>query len=212
MAKNITKRQTEILDFIKDMIRSHGYPPTRREITDQFGFGSPNAAEEHLRALDRKGYINLRRHTSRGITVSGFPQPRENTFGEEVVSIVGLVAAGSPIEYFEDYQSCNVPPNLFSPPADYMLRVQGESMINAGIFHDDLLAVHKTSQVRSGQIVVARIENEVTVKRYRESADPNRIRLEPENDNYRTIEVDLRTDADTFTIEGISVGVLRLSP
>ena len=81
MAKNITKRQTEILDFIKDMIRSHGYPPTRREITDQFGFGSPNAAEEHLRALDRKGYINLRRHTSRGITVSGFPQSRENTFG-----------------------------------------------------------------------------------------------------------------------------------
>ena len=93
-----------------------------------------------------------------------------------------------------------------------MLRVQGESMINAGIFHDDLLAVHKTSQVRSGQIVVARIENEVTVKRYREGADPNRIRLEPENDNYKTIEVDLRTDADAFTIEGISVGVLRLSP
>ena len=212
MAKKITARQQQILDFIKESMRELGYPPTRREISDRFNFGSPNAAEEHLRALDRKGFIDMRKHTSRGISIPGFSGLTSTVEAGQGLAVMGLVAAGSPIEYFDDKQNCDVPANLFNPTADYMLRVQGESMINAGIFDGDLLAVHKTSEVRSGQIVVARLENEVTVKRYRQSTDPNIIRLEPENDNYRTVEVDLRRGPDALTIEGVTVGVIRLNP
>ena len=212
MTKRITSRQQQVLDFIKASITGKGYPPTRREITEFFKFGSPNAAEEHLRALDRKGYIDLRRRTSRGITVTGLDNPGGVDFTGGNLEVWGLVAAGSPIENFDDRQPSQVPPNLFNPSADYLLRVQGESMINAGIFDGDLLAVHKTSDVRSGQIVVARIDGESTVKRYRQTSNPNLVRLEPENDNYRTIEVDLRRGDDALTIEGISVGVVRLNP
>ena len=212
MAKKITTRQQEILDFIKESMREFGYPPTRHEISRRFNFGSANAADSHLRALHRKGYIDLRLHTSRGISIPGFSALTNTAEAGQGLAVMGLVAAGSPIEYYDDKQPCDVPANLFTPSADYMLRVQGESMIKAGIYDGDLLAVHKTSEVRSGQIVVARLENEVTVKRYLQSADPNIIRLEPENDNYRTIEVDLRRGPDALTIEGITVGVVRLDP
>ena len=128
------------------------------------------------------------------------------------MAIVGMVAAGSPIEYFEDTEPCDVSPNLFQPAADYLLQVRGLSMIKAGILDGDLLAVHRTNEVRNGQIVVARIDNEVTVKRYRLSDRPNLVNLEPENDDFDVITVDVKSEPERLTIEGISVGILRLNP
>ena len=194
----LTKRQAEILDLIKSHIEETGFPPTRAEIARTFGFRSPNAAEEHLRALARKGAIEITPGASRGIRIPG-----TESLG---LPIVGQVAAGSPIlaqEHIENHLSIN--PDFFSPKADFMLRVKGMSMKNIGILDGDLLAVHKTSTATNGQIVVARIDDEVTVKRFEQVK--NKVYLHPENEAFQTIEVNLNIDA--FAIEGLSVGIIR---
>ena len=194
----LTQRQSQVLDFIKSYIEDTGYPPTRADIAAELGFKSPNASEEHLKALARKGAIEMIPGTSRGIKL---PDPAG-------IPIVGRVAAGNPIlaeEHIEDH--CDMPPTLFSPTADYFLRVRGESMVNCGIIDGDLLAVHRTIDVHNGDIVVARIEDEVTVKRLKRQRSKYLLSLLPENNDYAPIEVDLRES--NFAIEGLGVGVLR---
>jgi len=196
----LTGRQEQILDYIRDYLAETGFPPTRSEIAQEMGFRSPNAAEEHLRALARKGAIEMLPGTSRGIRL-----PISEQLG---LPIVGQVAAGSPIlaeESIADY--CDVPPDLFSPRADYLLAGKGTSMVDVGIYEDDLLAVHKTDQARSGDIVVARVDDEVTVKRLETSRSKHKVTLIAENPDFDPIVVDLRDRA--FAIEGISVGVIR---
>lgn len=194
----LTTRQNEILDFIKSYIDDTGYPPTRKDIANQLGFKSNNAAEEHLKALARKGAIEMIPGTSRGIKLPV----------SDGIPIVGRVAAGSPIlaaEHIEDY--CELPATFFTPDADYLLQVRGDSMIECGILDGDLLAVHKTRQVNNDDIVVARIEDEVTVKRLKKSRSRYLITLLPENRDYSPIEVDLRYQE--FAIEGLGVGIIR---
>ena len=194
----LTNRQQEVLDVIRRHIDTTGFPPTRADIARELGFKSANAAEEHLKALARKGAIEIIPGASRGIRLpeaSGIP-------------IIGRVAAGSPVlaeEHIEDY--CALPHTFFSPRADYFLRVQGDSMIDIGIFDDDLLAVHSTPVANNGDIVVARIGDEVTVKRLHKTREKHLIELLPENADYQPIKVDLREQE--FAIEGLSVGVLR---
>ncbi len=195
----LTARQQEILDLIKSHIDETGYPPTRAEIAQELGFKSPNAAEEHLKALAKKGAIEMVAGASRGIRLpdsySGLP-------------IIGRVAAGNPIlaeEHVEDY--CEIPEQFFHPKADYLLRVHGQSMKDVGILDGDLLAVHRTDQARNGEIIVARIEEEVTVKRFRRERNRAIVELWPENPDFDVIEVDLRDE--NFSIEGLSVGVIR---
>ena len=194
----LTPRQTEVLDFIKSYIDETGYPPTRADIAKELGFKSANASEEHLKALARKGAIEMIPGTSRGIKLpesSGLP-------------IVGRVAAGNPIlaeEHIEDY--CDLPSSFFRPNADYLLQVRGDSMIECGILDGDLLAVHRTQQVNNGDIVVARIDDEVTVKRWKNARSKHQVILLPENKDYSPIEVDLRYQS--FDIEGLGVGVIR---
>ena len=195
--EKLTERQAEILSFIKSYADETGYPPTRAEIAQKLGFRSANAAEDHLKALARKGAIEMVPGASRGIRL-----PEE----QRGIPIVGRVAAGNPIlaqEHIEDY--CEVQSSFFSPQADYLLRVKGMSMKDIGILDGDLLAVHNTDQARNGQIVVARIDDEVTVKRFQRKN--NHITLLPENADFEPIEVDLKQQP--FTIEGIAVGVIR---
>jgi repressor LexA len=194
----LTARQQEILDLIKDAISQTGFPPTRAEIANKLGFRSPNAAEEHLKALARKGAIEMMPGASRGIRVLEDPQ-----LG---LPIIGRVAAGEPIlaqEHIEDH--CQIPANWFKPNADFLLEVHGESMINIGIMDGDLIAVHKTETARNGQVVIARVEDDVTVKRYQKNR--NKVTLFAENDEFDPIEVNLK-DTD-FAIEGLYVGVIR---
>ena len=196
----LTGRQEQILNYIREYLAETGFPPTRSEIAQEMGFKSPNAAEEHLRALARKGAIEILPGTSRGIRL-----PISEQLG---LPIVGQVAAGSPIlaeESIDDY--CDVPRDLFSPRADYLLAVKGTSMIDVGIYEDDLLAVHKTDQARNGDIVVARVDDEVTVKRLETSRSKQKVTLIAENPDFDPIVVDLRDRA--FAIEGISVGIIR---
>ena len=196
--EKLTERQQQVLDLIRQHIDETGYPPTRADIAANLGFKSANAAEEHLKALARKGAIEIIAGTSRGIRLpecAGIP-------------IVGRVAAGSPVlaqEHIEDY--CTLPPGFFSPAADFFLTVQGDSMINAGILDGDLLAVHKTAVAKNGDIVVVRIEDEVTVKRLHRTRQSHLLQLLPENKNYEPIRVDLRKQE--CSIEGLCVGVLR---
>ena len=195
----LTNRQAQVLDLIKSHIAESGYPPTRADIAKVLGFKSPNAAEEHLKALARKGAIEMIPGTSRGIRLNvdtGLP-------------VVGRVAAGDPIlaeQHIEE--TWQVPEDLFSPAAHFLLRVRGDSMMDAGILDGDLLAVHKTQDVRAGAIVVARIEDDVTVKRLGRK-NRHKLTLLPENEAYDPIEVDLRRTQ--CTIEGLSVGVIRRS-
>jgi repressor LexA len=196
----LTHRQSEVLALIKRHIEESGFPPTRADIARELGFKSANAAEEHLKALARKGAIEMIAGASRGIRI-----PEAQNKG---IPIVGQVAAGNPIlaqEHIDDY--CEIPPSFFSPHADYFLRVRGDSMIDVGIFEDDLLAVHKTSNAENGEIVIARIDDEVTVKRLKRTRSKYQILLLPENQDYDPIEVDLRYQE--FSIEGLSVGVVR---
>ncbi|MBX2808208.1 MAG: transcriptional repressor LexA [Cellvibrionaceae bacterium] len=196
----LTSRQQQVLDFIKRAINDTGFPPTRAEIAAELGFRSANAAEEHLRALARKGMIEMVPGTSRGIRL-----PEDAADG---LPIIGRVAAGSPIlaeQHIDDY--CALDPHFFSPAANYLLRVHGDSMINAGIFEGDLLAVHRIHQAHNGQIIVARIDNEVTVKRFHRQSNSAVIQLLAENPDYQPIEVDLRDQ--NFSIEGLSVGIIR---
>ncbi|HUL92186.1 MAG TPA: transcriptional repressor LexA [Burkholderiales bacterium] len=194
--KELTPRQAEILQLIRDTIEETGFPPTRMEISRMLGFASPNAAEEHLRALERKGAIEILDGTARGIRVTealGLP-------------LVGRVAAGSPILAEEHIVGrYSVDPGLFQPRADYLLKVRGMSMRDAGILDGDMLAVHKTEDARSGQIVVARLADEVTVKRLRRKGAA--VELLPENPEFKPILVDTRSSP--FAIEGIAVGVIR---
>lgn len=194
----LTTRQAQVLDLIRTYITTTGYPPTRADIAEELGFRSPNAAEEHLKALARKGAIEMIPGTSRGIRLpelSGLP-------------LIGRVAAGQPIlaeAHVED--RLDVAPALFRPRADYLLRVRGDSMIDVGILDGDLLAVHSTPDAANGQIVVARIDDEVTVKRLQRTRDRQRVLLIAENPRYEPIEVDLARQQ--FAIEGLSVGVIR---
>ena len=200
---SLTARQQEILNLIKQHIDETGYPPTRAEIATELGFRSPNAAEEHLRALARKGMIEMISGASRGIRLLD-----EQPAG---LPLIGRVAAGDPVlaaENIEDY--LDIGANLFNPRADYLLRVHGMSMKNAGIMDGDLLAVHKTGQAQKGQIVVARIEDDVTVKRLGKSLKRHEVLLEPENEEMLPIVVDLREKS--FVIEGLGVGVIRTNP
>ena len=192
----LTARQAEVLQLIADFLQATGFPPTRAEIAAQLGFRSPNAAEDHLRALERKGYIEMLPGASRGIRL------RENLG----IPVVGRVAAGSPILAEQQIQGrYQLDPALFKPRADYLLKVRGLSMRDAGILDGDLLAVHRTSEARSGQIVVARLGNEVTVKRFRRQG--NQVQLLPENPDFEPVLVDLKRDF--FAIEGLGVGIIR---
>jgi repressor LexA len=201
----LTDRQHEILKLVRELTEVSGYPPTRAEIAQRMGFRSVNAAEQHLRALEKKGAIEISSGASRGIRVlEGRPGSRMGKLLE--LPVVGRVAAGSPMLAEEHIQGrYQVDPNLFTPRADYLLRVRGMSMRDAGILEGDLVAVHRTHEARSGQIVVARLAEEVTVKRYRRRG--HTVELEAENPEYKPIEVDLRRD--TLVIEGIAVGVIR---
>ncbi len=193
----LTARQQQVMDVIKSSIEATGMPPTRADIARELGFKSANAAEEHLKALAKKGVIELVAGASRGIRLTeqlGLP-------------IIGRVAAGAPLlaqEHIDDY--CDLSASFFAPPAHYLLLVCGDSMINVGIFDGDLLAVHSTTEVKEGQIAVVRIDDEVTVKRWKR-VSATRVDLVAENEDYAPIEVDLSSQ-DVF-VEGISVGVIR---
>ncbi|HEV7393697.1 MAG TPA: transcriptional repressor LexA, partial [Burkholderiales bacterium] len=192
----LTPRQAQILKLIEDYTEKSGFPPTRSDICEAMGFRSPNAAEEHLRALARKGVIEMIPGASRGIRLKQEPG----------IPVVGRVAAGSPILAAEHIESrYQLDAALFNPRADYLLKVRGLSMRDAGILDGDLLAVHRTTEFRSGQIVVARLHDEVTVKRIRKNRD--KVELIAENPAFATRVVDLKRD--TLAIEGIAVGIIR---
>ncbi|WP_372737255.1 transcriptional repressor LexA [Neptunomonas sp.] len=196
----LTKRQEEVLECIRGHIDATGYPPTRAEIATALGFKSANAAEEHLKALARKGAIEIIPGTSRGIRL---PELESESEG---IPVVGRVAAGSPIlaqEHIEEH--CTISADFFHPPANYLLRVHGTSMRDIGIMDGDLLAVHQCTEARNGQIVVARIDDEVTVKRFRK--DGHMVYLIAENTEFSPIEIDLRKQE--LSIEGLGVGVIR---
>ena len=192
----LTARQQQILQLIRDAVSERGSPPTRAEIAQAFGFRSPNAAESHLRALARKGVISLDEGRARGIRLAEQPG----------MPLIGRVAAGNPILADAHVQGrYQVDPTLFSPRADYLLRVRGQSMRDAGILDGDLLAVHSTAEARNGQIIVARLCDEVTVKRLNRQGA--RVELLPENPDFSPIVVDMQRD--TLVIEGVVVGLIR---
>ena len=201
----LTDRQSEILKLIRELTEVSGYPPTRAEIAERMGFRSVNAAEQHLRALEKKGAIDISSGASRGIRVrDARPGNRHGRLLE--LPVIGRVAAGSPMLAEEHVQGrYQVDPNLFTPRADYLLRVRGMSMRDAGILEGDLLAVHRTSEARTGQVVVARLADEVTVKRFKRRG--HAVQLLPENPDFEPIEVDLRNEP--LVIEGVAVGVIR---
>lgn len=202
----LTKRQSEILSFLKTWIEDNGYPPTRAEIAKELGFRSPNAAEDHLKALARKGAIEMIPGASRGMKIIESADTSQVAINDNELPVIGRVAAGEPILAEQHIESsCPVSPDLFKPRADYLLHVRGMSMKDVGILDGDLLAVHITQEAHNGQIVVARIDDDVTVKRYKR--DGNTVWLLPENTDFEPIKVDLKTQ--NFTIEGLSVGVIR---
>jgi len=198
--KQLTPRQKEVLDMIRDFIEEYGMPPTRMEIATDLGFKSANAAEEHLKSLQKKGVIDLLSGSSRGIRL-------KDSLREQIgLPLVGRVAAGQPILAEENIEThFKIDPNIFNPKPHYLLRVDGMSMMKIGILDNDIVAVHRTSEIRSRQIVVARINNEVTVKRY--SQVGSIVWLHPENDEFSPIKVDL--SAQEMMIEGVVVGVIR---
>jgi repressor LexA len=199
----LTLRQEEVLQLIKTTMIDTGMPPTRAEIARELGFKSANAAEEHLKALARKGVIEILPGTSRGIKLN---TPLEDPLEDLGLPLIGRVAAGEPIlaeEHVEGHYQ--VDPSLFKPSADFLLRVNGMSMKDIGILDGDLLAVHRTTDVHNGQVVVARVDDDVTVKRLEKKG--RQILLHAENDEFSPIKVDLANQA--FNIEGIAVGVIR---
>ncbi len=205
----LTARQQEIYDFIRQGIEQTGMPPTRAEICAAFGFSSPNAAEQHLRALAAKGVIEMLAGASRGIRLL------ESASAPGIgLPLIGRVAAGSPILAVENIERrVDIDPSVFKPRADYLLKVRGQSMRDAGILDGDLIAVARKKEVTNGEIVVARIGDEVTVKRLEavqrgkgKGAVAN-IRLLPENPDFSPIDVD--EDKNDFAIEGVMVGLLR---
>lgn len=224
MTTKLTPRQQQVLDIIKEKITAYGYPPTRVEIARRLGFRSPNAAEDHLKALARKGVIELIAGTSRGIRLTDWVQPLDST--EDItptestimqhtqsqpellrLAVIGRVAAGSPVlaaEHIEKELSFG--PHLFHSKPDYLLRVRGLSMHDAGILEGDLLAIKKTTEAHHGQIVVARLGDEVTVKRIEIDENDQRIRLHSENPDFEPIHIG---SGDDFQIEGVAVGLIR---
>ncbi|MBO9332302.1 repressor LexA [Achromobacter sp. HZ01] len=211
MASKLTDRQQQILDLIRQTVARTGFPPTRAEIAQALGFRSPNAAEDHLKALARKGAIELTAGASRGIRLkdaagapaqASLPMP---ALAQLLLPLVGRVAAGSPILAAEHVErEVGVDPNLFAQAPDYLLKVRGMSMRDAGILEGDLLAVKKASEARNGQIVVARLGDDVTVKRLQRQN--GHIELLPENPDFQTIVVGADQD---FALEGIAVGLIR---
>jgi len=194
--KELTAQQQKILQVIRETIEATGFPPTRAEIADILGFASPNAAESHLRALERKGVIEIAQGAARGIRLTEEPG----------LPLIGRVAAGSPILAEANVEHrYQLDPSLFKPRADYLLKVRGMSMRDIGILDGDLLAVHRTAEARSGQVVVARVHDEVTVKRFRRRGAT--VELLPENPEFEPIVVDTRREP--LAIEGIAVGVIR---
>jgi len=200
--QKLTARQQQVLSFIREYMSSNGYPPTRVDIARELGFRSPNAAEDHLKALARKGAIEMIPGASRGIRL-----PAENEApDDDSLPVIGQVAAGAPILALENIENhCKIDPAFFSPRADYLLRVRGMSMKDIGILDGDLLAVHRTSEARNGQVVVARIDDEVTVKRFHKQG--RKVSLIAENPEFAPIEIDL--GEQELIIEGLSVGVIR---
>ena len=197
----LTKRQSQILELIKVFIKDTGMPPTRAEIAQTLGFKSANAAEEHLKALAKKGMIKMKPGASRGIQLIEEDEPEQ--LG---LPLIGRVAAGEPILAQEHVEShCQVDPTLFKPAADFLLRVNGMSMKDIGIMDGDLLAVHKTQVAENGQVIVARVDDDVTVKRLEKAG--RKVLLHAENDEFSAIEVDLENES--FNIEGLAVGVIR---
>lgn len=204
--KALTPRQKQILKFISEFIENNKFPPTRSELARHFGFRSPNAAEAHLRALEKKACISIERGISRGITLLPLSSEALPSSPHRPIPLVGRVAAGSPVLAQENIEDeYRIDPTLFSHKPDYLLRVTGTSMQDAGILDGDLLAVHRTPEAQNGQIVVARLNDEVTVKRFRRRG--SRVQLIPENIDFEPIEVDLRSEE--LVIEGLGVGVVR---
>ncbi|HZJ91704.1 MAG TPA: transcriptional repressor LexA [Thiopseudomonas sp.] len=202
----LTKRQSEILTFLITWIEDNGYPPTRAEIAKELGFKSPNAAEDHLKALARKGAIEMIPGASRGLKIIDTRDVNDVAVNDNELPVIGRVAAGEPIFAQEHIEgTCPVNPDLFKPRADYLLQVRGMSMKDIGILDGDLLAVHITKEATNGQIVVARIDDDVTVKRYKREGST--VWLLPENSDFEPIKVDLKKQ--NLTIEGLSVGVIR---
>ena len=196
--KGLTSRQEEILNLIKDHLKEKGFPPTRVDISKSFGFKSPNAAEQHLRAIEKKGFISILSGASRGIVLNQ----------EEVgIPVIGLVAAGQPILAEENVENkLEVPPSMFKQKVDFFLRVKGESMKDVGINEEDLIAVKKSKECKNGDIVVARINDEVTVKTFTTNGESEVI-LKAENKNFNSIKVN--ASEEDFFIEGICVGVIK---
>lgn len=233
MTIKLTERQQQILDLIREAVANTGFPPTRAEIAHKLGFRSANAAEDHLRALARKGVIELTAGASRGIRLtdsaadftsdeidSTDDQVRSSDtlervrlrtppeMGRMLVPLIGRVAAGYPMLAAENIEKeISVDPNLFAQQPDYLLKVKGLSMRDVGILDGDLLAIKKTSEARNGQIIVARIDDEVTVKRLNKKA--NRIELLPENPDFEPIVIQ---PGQEFSVEGIALGLIRNSP
>ena len=199
--KTLTKRQEEILNLIKSHISDFGFPPTRADIARTLGFKSPNAAEQHLRAIEKKGFISILSGASRGIVLS-------NAENDEI-PVIGLVAAGGPILAEENVEK-TIPrsKNLLSSEIDFYLRVKGDSMVDVGIFEEDLIGVSKKTSPKTGSIVVARINNEVTVKTLIE-LNQSKVVLRPENRNYSDIEIN--PSVDDLVIEGSCVALIRES-
>ncbi len=198
--KKLTERQARVYEFIRGFMHTEGMPPTRAEIARALGFKSANASEDHLKALAKKGAIELRAGSSRGIRLLNEEE------ADPGLPLVGQVAAGEPILAEENVEAhYKLDPSMFHPPADYLLRVHGTSMIEIGIRDGDLLAVHRTVDVHEGQIVVARLDDEVTVKRFKREG--HIVWLLPENKEFTPIKVDLREQS--LDIEGLGVGVIR---
>ena len=197
--KNLTDRQKEILDLIKSHVGDYGFPPTRADISKELGFKSANAAEQHLRAIEKKGYIKILSGASRGIVL--------NKEEEQGIPVIGLVAAGGPILAQENIEK-RIPDSqsLLSENIDYYLRVKGDSMVDIGIFEEDLIGVKKTKDIKVGTVVVARINDEVTVKTLKKFSSKEVI-LKAENKNYSDIKVNPTVDELNF--EGTCVGLLR---
>ena len=203
--KEITSQQQRVLDCIQIYINKTGFPPTRANICKELGFKSPNSAETHLRALEKKGFISIESGASRGISIIN--NDRNSFINNDEYPVIGLVAAGSPTLAEENIlNTINCPESFFNSNFDYFLKVKGLSMKNAGIMEDDLIAVKKTSDIKNGDIVIARIDDEVTVKFFNRKS-PKIVELEPANEDFENIIINL--EEEELHIEGKSVGLLR---
>jgi len=202
--KEITSQQQRVLDCIQIYLNKTGFPPTRADICKELGFKSPNSAETHLRALEKKGFISIEKGTSRGISITN---NQEYPTNNDEYPVIGLVAAGSPTLAEENIEkTINCPNSFFESNFDYFLKVKGLSMKDAGIMEDDLIAVKKTTDVKNGDIVIARLEDEVTVKFFKRKS-PKIVELEPANEEFENIIINL--EQDELHIEGKSIGLLR---